>query len=228
MQNKSLVFITKYQLLISLCLINNVSVFAKDFGVRGHTYSIFEQPFLQMIDDRLKKVDMEVEKDKMEQVVRDRVDNPAAVKNMQIATKDRIFYFDPTYTLDEDAVLPCGKILHRAGTKVNPLEYMDLNRRLFFIDARESKQISWLKNQLNNPLPEQKEPIEDRIILVGGSVLKLKQEIKQNNRGNVYFDQNGELAAKFGIKHSPAIVVQDGLLLKIEEVALLKILGQNR
>lgn len=34
----------------------------------------------------------------------------------------------------------------------------------------------------------------------------------------VYFDQYGELVGKFGIKASPAVVVQDGLQLKIEEV----------
>jgi hypothetical protein len=36
----------------------------------------------------------------------------------------------------------------------------------------------------------------------------------------VYFDQAGELTTKFGIKASPAVVVQDGLMLKIEELSL--------
>ena len=57
-------------------------------------------------------------------------------------------------TPDKDAVLPCGKVLHRAGTKVNPLEHMNLNRRIFFIDSREELQVEWLKEQLSNPLLE--------------------------------------------------------------------------
>lgn len=202
-------------------------VHAKDFGTKGHTYQIIEQPFLRMIDERLQKVDMKKEQEKMTAIVKDRVANPRAVEGLLQATKSRVFYFDPTYTLEEDAVLPCGKILHKAGTKVNPLEHMDLNRRLFFIDSRELAQIKWLKAQLaasnqgvSNKLADQKEPIEDRIILVGGSVSKLKEELGEEHENKVYFDQNGELTLKFGIKASPAVVVQDKLQLKIEELKL--------
>ena len=62
--------------------------------------------------------------------------------------------------------------------------------------------------------------IEDRVILVGGSVFKLKEELGETHADKVYFDQGGELTIKFGIKASPAFVVQDGLALKIEEVLL--------
>ena len=205
----------------------NFNVDAKDFGTKGHIYRIIEQPFLRMIDERLQKVDMRKEQEKMTAIVKDRALNPKAVEGLLPATKSRVFYFDPTYTLEEDAVLPCGKILHKAGTKVNPLEHMDLNRRLFFIDSREFTQIKWLKGQLaasdidSNKLLDQKELIEDRIILVGGSVSKLKEELGAEHKNKVYFDQHGELTTKFGIKASPAIARQDGLRLKIEEIKLL-------
>ena len=206
----------------------NFNADAKDFGTKGHTYQIIEQPFLRMIDERLQKVDMKKEQEKMTVIVKDRVLNPKAVEGLLPATKSRVFYFDPTYTLEEDAVLPCGKILHKAGTKVNPLEHMDLNRRLFFIDSRQVAQVKWLKAQLtvsnleiSNNLADQKEPIEDRIILVGGSVFKLKEELGKEHENKIYFDQHGELTTKFSIKASPAVAVQDGLRLKIEEVKLL-------
>ena len=117
-------------------------------------------------------------------------------------------------------MLPYGKVLHKAGTTVNPLEHMDLNRRLFFIDSREATQVEWLQEQLNNPLPEQKEPVEDRIILVGGSVFKLKEDLGQKHEDKVYFDQSGELTTRFGIKHSPAIASQEGLKIRIDEINL--------
>jgi len=203
----------------------NLKSYAKDFGTRGHTYQIIEQPFLKMIDERLQKVDMQKEQEKMTAITKDRVANPRAVEGVSPATKNRVFHFDPTYTLDEDAVLPCGKILHKAGTKVNPLQHMDLNRRLFFIDSRQLAQVKWLKVQLtasnpevSNELSRQKAPIEDRVILVGGSVSKLKEELGAEHENKVYFDQHGELTTKFGIKASPAVARQDGLRLKIEEV----------
>jgi conjugal transfer pilus assembly protein TraW len=204
-------------LFLSLC---SPLVYAKDFGTQGHSYQIAEQEFLQMIAERLKKIDMKKEQEKMQSLVRDRVENPRAVSRVKPATSTRSFYFDPTYTLDKDVVLPCGKILYKAGMKVNPLEHMDLNRRMLFIDGREAEQVKWLKEKLDNPLPEQKEPVEDRVILVGGSVFKLKEFVGDEHKNKVYFDQNGELTTRFGITGSPAVVVQDGLQLKIEEIKL--------
>lgn len=208
--------------------------FAKDFGTKGHAYQIIEQPFLRMIDERLQKVDIRKEQEKMTAVVKDRVQNPRAVEGLSTALKGRVFYFDPTYTLEEDAVLPCGKILHKAGTKVNPLEHTDLNRRLFFIDSGDKSQVKWLKKQLaagnkevsysaqidQNEREESVEAIEDRIILVGGSPFKLKAELGKEYENKIYFDQNGELTTRFGIKAVPATAVQEGLRLKIEEVNL--------
>jgi conjugal transfer pilus assembly protein TraW len=203
------------------------SVYAKDFGTQGHSYQITEQEFLQMIAERLKKIDMKKEQEKMQGIVRDRVENPRAVSRVKPATATRSFYFDPTYTLDKDVVLPCGKVLHKAGTQVNPLEHMDLNRRMLFIDCREAGQIKWLKEQLDNPLRAQKEPVEDRVILVGGSVFKLKELVGDEHKNKVYFDQNGELTTRFGITGSPAVVVQDGLRLKIDEINLIKDKGKR-
>ena len=203
------------------------SVYAKDFVTQGHSYQITEQEFLQMIKERLEKIDMKKEQERMQGIVRDRVENPRAVSRVKPATSTRSFYFDPTYTLDKDVVLPCGKVLHRAGMKVNPLEHMDLNRRMFFIDGREAGQIKWLKEKLDNPLQEQKEPVEDRVILVGGSVHKLKELIKDEHKNKVYFDQNGELTTRLGITGSPAVVVQDGLRLKIDEIKLIKDKGKS-
>ena len=200
---------------------------AKDFGIKGHTYQIIEQPFLRMIDERLQKVDMEKEQEKMTAIVKDRVQNPRAVEGLLPALRSRIFYFDPTYTLEEDAVLPCGKILHKAGTKVNPLEHMDLNRRLFFIDSRDKSQVKWLKKQLaasnaeiSNELLDQKEVIEDRIILVAGSPFKLKEELGKEYENKIYFDQAGEIVGRFGIQHVPAIAIQEAMRIRIEEVKI--------
>lgn len=207
-------------IMLGMVALTTSITFAKDFGIQGHSYQITEQEFLQMIAERLNKIDVKKEQEKMQRVVRDRVQNPRAVEAVKPAVAGRSFYFDPTYTLDKDVVLPCGKILHRAGTKVNPLEHMDLNRRLLFIDVRRIEQVKWLKEQLDKPLQEQKEPVEDKVILVGGSPSTLKKLLKDENKNKVYFDQNGELTTRFGITGSPAVVVQDGLRLKVEEIKL--------
>jgi conjugal transfer pilus assembly protein TraW len=207
-------------ILILISFMQNPLVLANDLGKLGSTFKIEEEAFTLMMKRKLAEIDMEAEREKMQKIAIDKVENPTPVIGITGAGENRTFYFDPTYTLDEDAVLPCGKILHKAGTTVNPLEHMDLNRRLFFVDSREANQVEWLQEQLNNPLPEQKEPIEDRIILVGGSVFKLKELLGQKHEDKVYFDQSGELTTRFGIKHSPAIAVQEELKIRIDEINL--------
>ncbi len=193
---------------------------AKDLGKVANTFEIVEEPFSTMMRRKLEQIDMEAERKKMEAIARDRVENPVPVAGIIEAQESRTFYYDPTYTLEEDAILPCGKVLHKAGTKVNPLEHMDLNRRLFFIDSRKEDQVEWLQEQLSTPIQDQKEIIEDRIILVGGSVFKLKEKLGEQHADKVYFDQSGELTTKFGIKYSPAIALQEDKKIRIDEINL--------
>lgn len=212
-----------YSMKVLLCsiILLPINASATDFGTQGASFKVIEEPFIQMMKNRMEKVDMEAEKEKIQTRAKHKVENPTPVACIQPATKDRVFYFDPSYTLDKDAVLPCGKILHKAGATVNPLEHMELNRRMFFIDGRNQEQIEWLKIQLQTPSPKTKNQIiEDRVILVGGSVFKLKEELGDSHEDKVYFDQSGELTGKFGIKASPAIITQEGLALKIEEISI--------
>jgi conjugal transfer pilus assembly protein TraW len=213
MINKVIIFV-----LMQFTLIANSA--AKDLGKMGQTFEIKEEPFIEMMKRRAKGIDMEKEKKKMQELAKERIDNPTPVAGISPATEDRTIYFDPTYTLDQDAVLPCGKILHKAGTKVNPLEHENLNRRMFFIDGREESQVEWLKEQLSDHLPEQNSPVEDRIILVGGSPFKIKEELAKTREREVYFDQISELTTRFAINYSPAIAVQEGLKIRIDEVNL--------
>ena len=204
---------------------------AKDFGIKGHVYEIEEQPFLQMIDERLQKVDMEKEKEKMQSLAKDRVENPRAVDGISSAKEDRSFYWDPTYTVEKDIILPCGKLLHKAGTKVNPLDHMEFDRRLFVIDARNGAQVDWLKMKLKEKQergkikatsnPEEVKKLEDRIILVGGKPFDLADELKEEGIDmTVYFDQIGEITGRFGIKYTPALTYQEDKRIRIDQFNL--------
>jgi len=192
------------------------SVSAKDFGNRGANYPVAEESILLMFQKKLGALDLKKEEERMRKVAEERVKNPAPVSGIVPAKETREFWHDPTYILTEDAVLPCGRVLYKAGTRVNPLDYMDLDRRLFFVDGREEKQVEWLKSRLLPDSSGGENKIEDRIILVGGSPVELQDKLGFE----VYFDQAGELTTRFGIKGSPALAEQDGKSLKIVEVAL--------
>ena len=49
---------------------------------------------------------------------------------------------------------------------------------------------------------------------MNGSVLDAEKQMQQP----IYFDQAGKLTTRFGITHVPAVVMQEGLYLKITEV----------
>lgn len=209
------------KLLAIMLLILMIPVLAngKDLGNYGQVFPVKEEGFTVMIERKLKTIDMGKQQEKMQQVAKDRVLNPAVVPGIEKAEESRVFYFDPTYVVEEDIKLPCGKILHRAGTSLNPLETMDLNRRLWFIDGGDQEQITWLKERLAKLSTEQVSPIENRIILVAGSVFKMQEELEADE-AQIYFDQKGELTTRFGIRAIPAIARQAGLKIRIDEIKL--------
>ena len=207
---------TAYMVIVLYISTSSNIVFAKDFGNRGANYPVAEESILLSLQKKFAELDLKKEVEKMRSIAEERVRNPAPVSRIMPAKETREFWYDPTYILTEDAVLPCGRVLYKAGTAVNPLDYMNLDRRLFFIDGREEKQVEWLRGQLLPDSSSGVKKIEDRIILVGGS----PPEIQDKLGFEVYFDQGGELTTRFGIRGSPAVAEQAGKNLKIVEVAV--------
>ena len=206
-------------LLLTLNL--NIDVDASNFGVKGHTHQIEEQAFLEMIEERLSKVDLAAKQEEMKNIAKERSEEPRAVDNITPAKDDRSFYFDPTYVTAKDIYLPNGDLYYKKGTRVNPLQEMekrgmDFSRRMIFIDAREEEQILWLKDKLEVFDANKSKKLENRVILVGGRPFELMEELGID----VYFDQGGVITKKLGIKASPAIAEQDKYNLKIEEYAI--------
>lgn len=208
-------------------------VLAKDLGNYGQVFRIKENSILSMIHHKIQKLDMEKINKDMQDLAKKKVMNPKAVFGVVPALKTKIFYYDPSFILDEDVVLPCGTNVYNAGTVVNPLDHMDLEREIIFVDAREKKQIAWLKGKLQNndvsggranSNQDQDKEVKNneiRIILVGGSVFDMEEELQEfpdEIKEQVYFDQDGALVNQFGITHSPAVAIQEGLLLKIIEI----------
>ena len=225
--------ITIFVLTTVIQLFSNAAL-AKDFGKQGTTFEIKEEGFVAMMQRKLKGVNLAEHEQKMKDLAKKRVEEPTAVSGITRATKTISHSFDPSYVLDQDVFLPCGKLLYAMGTTVNPLDHMEWNGRIVFVDGRDQSQITWVKDnylkamlvksgeELSENLSDQN--IEDitqvaarddtKIILTGGKPLELESEVGHP----VYFDQFGELTKKFNIAHVPAIVEQDGKYLKVTEI----------
>ena len=194
-------------------MLGAAGVRAMDLGVIGPTYEISEPHLLQMIEQRLREKERSGELGRLEAQVRERgiatVKNPPPVTGLRATEMVRTFYFDPSLTLDRNLLGPQGELLFAAGTRKNPLEVVLLSRHLLFFDARDPRQVSRAR-QLIALYQGRVKPI-----LVGGSYLDLMQSWHLP----VYYDQQGLLTRRLGITQVPALVSQDGLRLRIDELA---------
>jgi conjugal transfer pilus assembly protein TraW len=180
-------------------------VSAKDFGVQGHVWEIAEENILQVIEQRLAKLDIEELNKNMVTTVKKYTERPPSFAGLQKVRKISISYYDPSYTLDRDLVDHKGRLIHIAGTKINPLEQLPLREALVFIDGDDEEQVTYALH-IYKKLEK-----KAKVILTNGAPLVLQKKHKIW----MYFDQQGKLTAQLGIKSIPALVEQDGLRLQI-------------
>jgi conjugal transfer pilus assembly protein TraW len=180
----------------------------KDYGIRGHTFPIIEQSLLEIIMTRLKIAQqsgsLEKMQDEFKEKVKEKIARPAAVLGLHKATKDRSWTYDPTFTQKTDIKDQTGRIVIKAGTKINPLETISWGEPLILIDGDDKEQVAWAKSQ------------QGIIVLTNGSPMELGKKLGQD----IYFDQGGMLIERFKIEAVPAMVKQKDSLLKISEIKI--------
>ena len=187
---------------------------AADLGTLGPTYDIAEPHLLNFIEQRLRDKERSGELQRLVQQAQARgvesVQRPAPVADLRTTRTERTFYVDPSFTLERNIVDGQGRLLFPAGTRKNPLEVVSLSKRLLFFDARDRRQVAQARELIARYDGKVKP------ILTGGSYLELMKAW----RVPVYYDQQGTLTRRFGIGQVPALVSQEGLRLRIDEVAL--------
>ena len=178
----------------------------------GPIYPIQEVHLLDLIAARLREKERSGELKKLEEQARERAANavrqPTPVAGIKTTETARTFYYDPTLTLDRNVSDDRGNLLFAAGTRTNPLEIVSLSKHLLFFDARDKRQVNRARELLRIYNGRVKP------ILVGGSYLDLMKAWGTP----VYYDQQGVLTRRLGIKQVPAIVSQEGRRLRIDEL----------
>jgi conjugal transfer pilus assembly protein TraW len=191
----------------------SLSAMSQDLGVRGPTYPISEPDLLVEITATLKAKQKSGELDQLSSQMKtravDSVKNPRPLM-LSATTKPTTRYFDPTVEVIEPIRDPAGRIIVAAGTRKNPLDVVSMTRQLMFFDARDPRQVQFAK-QVVDRLGLGVKPI-----LTGGSYLELMKIWKTP----VFYDQQGALTSQLGIYHVPAIVRQEGKLLRIDEMSV--------
>jgi len=189
-------------------------VWPEDLGQHGPVYPVAEPDLLKLIEARLKAKQESGELARIEREFLDRsrqaIESPRPVEGLARTRTPRTYHYDPSITVQDPVRDHEGKVLVAAGTRVNPLDYVSLSNHLVFFDARDRAQTRKaldLHRQYQGRV---------RLILVGGSYI----DFMRRHDMRVYYDQQGLLVKRLGIRQVPALVSQDGKRLRIDELAV--------
>ena len=182
---------------------------AADLGVRGATWPIAEPDLLEQIEARLSVMQHSGELARIERDARSRarsrLEEPDPVPGIAPATESRSARCSiPRSPSTGISGMPDGTLIAAAGTRINPLARVPLTRDLLFVDGRRDAEIDWA---LNRAKPA-------KIVLLAGRPLDL---MRAHGRA-FFFDRGGRLAARFGLRFTPALVEQAGTKLRISEI----------
>ena len=185
---------------------------AKDLGVRGATWPVAEPDLLEQIEARLIELERSGALARLEEEARAnarrKLEEPDPLPGIAPATRERSRLWNPAITVARDIHTPDGTLVVAAGTRVNPLERMTLARNLLFVDGRREAEIAWA---LAHDRPA-------KIVLLAGRPL----DLMRRHARPFFFDQGGQLAARFEIAATPSLVEQAGTRLRITEVPVEK------
>ncbi|HDV8339568.1 TPA: type-F conjugative transfer system protein TraW [Enterobacter hormaechei] len=200
--------------LLVLLLISGVAQ-AKNLGTWGEMYPIAEQDMLTTIQTRLKAMEasgeMAREQEAFKQRVIENTLRPRPVEGLTLAQENTTHYIDPSLTVSEDLKDHQGRVFARKGQVINPLDTVPFTDTLYFIDADNPQQLSWMKAQKPGTLTY-------RVILVNGDIREATKALDTR----IYFDQDGTLSRKFELKSIPARVTlsEDRRRLRVDTFAL--------
>ena len=166
---------------------------------------------LEQIESQLLEMQRSGELARLETQARERarqkLEKPDPVPGIAPATRERTRLFDPAIVVERDIRTPEGVLIAAAGTRIDPLARMTLARDLLFVDGRRNLEIAWaLAREIETGRPA-------KIVLLAGRPL----DLMRRHRRAFFFDTGGRLAARFGLRFTPASVEQAGALLRISE-----------
>jgi len=177
---------------------------AKHLGTFGATFDITET---DLVEEMKAGIDMEKYAQAMEEYKKPY--KPKDIYPLPLATTDRTFYPDMSFTLDHDIQDKDGNIMYRKGLTWNPLEYTTLSGGMVIIDGADEAQVNWY---LSTPYSENNAAM---LLLSGGYATELRDKLKRP----VYY-LTEQIAKRLQVTAVPSIVIQEGKKMMVREVLI--------
>jgi conjugal transfer pilus assembly protein TraW len=180
-------------------------------GQFGPVMTVAEKCILKEINDRiaglnfndlLKKPDLK----------------PELFLDLPVAKEDREFYITPTILVQDDIIVPNGKLIAGKGQRVNLLDQFTPSFYLIFFDARDARQVVLAKEIMSNA------PDFYRVKLITAGVDIDEDETGWERWGSLekkfnlpLFLMSQDLLNAFSVSRIPSSVVAEGKSFKITE-----------
>ena len=181
--------------------------------MQGKVYPIIENDLLALIHARLNAVQASGQMEVLQKQVVDRVQKnarrPQPVPFIVRTAEEKSWTIDPTVVLQQDIADHRGVVFAHKGDAVNPLTRMAMTKTILFFNGDDPDQVKWAFREMQFLGPLVAKPV-----LVAGDVFDVMEQVK----GQVWFDQAGLLTTKWKITHVPAMVSQEGDVLRVREV----------
>jgi len=170
-----------------------------DHGKIGHTYPIQEESLLDLIarkqpliEERLRA---RIETLKKEMYVLKKHNG-----RYQKVQEDRVYHIDPTWEVPEDILDHEGNVVVAKGSRYNPADYAELGRHIV-IDGNDPAQVDMALTGKYRTM-----------MIISGDIAKLIATHQQ-----MFWFAPDELLGKYQIQRVPAIIEQEGKLVRITE-----------
>ena len=189
-----------------------------DLGQQGTIYEIAERDMIEEMKERVAKIDWS---EKKEAAIKRFWGNQTFVELSQ-SRKDSVRELDPSVIVTQDMKDANGLVIHKAGTRINPLAIRDFNSMLVIFDPTDPQEreiIDQLRSQWS------KEPFKERIFIA--SKMDKEEGWDAYEKYTDWLDAPlyllmSDVARRFHIKSTPTLVTADNDrdVFLIEEIAV--------
>lgn len=183
---------------------------AREYGQQGAVFAVLEPDLLSTIQAKLTRLDQSGAIEQMNAAFarrsEEKVRRPEPVLGLGLAVRPRSWSFDPAITIDHDVTDLKGNLIARVGQRVNPLDFIAVRTALVFIDGDVPEQVDWALARYTE--------LNAKLIMVRGAPLEAMTRYQRR----FYFDQGGYLTQRFGIHAVPAVVEQQGPVMRVSEI----------
>ena len=184
-----------------------------DFGVKGDVKEILERDLIEVMQDKVAKIDWAQKK--RESI--ERFWTKQYFIDLPFSTANRTRHIDPTVLITSDIKDAEGKTVVPAGQKINPLDQVPFTQAVIVFDATSKKQITIVENKL-----QQLTSKYSKITLISTRF--------ENDKGWEFYksvtDQfskpvyklTPEIVDRFRLERVPSVITSTGKVFVVEEI----------